>query len=92
MAALEAMAAGMPVALSPGCNLDVVEKSGAGYVVDATKDSFAEKLRELLRDDRLRREMGSRGRRLVAERYSPEVVVARLEGVYGSLLDQSATR
>ena len=82
MAALEAMAAGMPVALSPGCNLDVVEKSGAGYVVEAAKDAFAEKLRELLRDDRLRREMGSRGRGLVAERYSPEVMVARLEGVY----------
>ncbi len=92
MAALEALAAGMPVLLSPGCNLDVVETAGAGYVVEATRDALAEKLRELLRNDALRREMGGRARRLVAERFSPDVVVERLEGVYQGLLDQKAAR
>ena len=86
MAALEAMAAGLPVVLSPGCNLDEVEGAGAGYVVDAEVDAFAEKLRLLLRDQDLRRNMGQRARRLVEESYSWDGIAERLEDVYRSLL------
>ena len=81
----------MPVVLSPGCNLDVVEKAGAGYVVEAARDAFAEKLRELLQDDTLRREMGGRARPLVEERYSTDTVAQNLERVYQSLLDRDET-
>ncbi|MDE2635918.1 MAG: glycosyltransferase [Chloroflexota bacterium] len=85
IAALEAMAAGAPVLLSPGCNLDEVEEAGAGYVVSATADAFAEKLRLPLIDDASRRRMGERARQLVDERYRWDGVAERLENVYTGL-------
>ncbi len=85
MAALEAMAAGMPVVLSMGCNLDEAATAGAGYVVDASAAAFAEKLRSLLSDFALRDMMGQRARQLVEERFSWGGVAERLEGVYANL-------
>lgn len=85
MAALEAMAAGLPVVLSPGCNLDEAAAAGAGFVVEASAAEFAEKLSLLLSDAALRREMGQRARRLVTARYSWDGVAERLEAVYASL-------
>ncbi len=85
IAALEAMAAGAPVLLSPGCNLDEVEEAGAGYVVAATADAFADKLRLHLIDYAARRRMGERARQLVDERYRWDGVAERLENVYTGL-------
>ncbi|MCY3799748.1 MAG: glycosyltransferase [Chloroflexi bacterium] len=85
IAALEAMAAGVPVLLSPGCNLDEVEEAGAGYVAAATADAFAEQLRLPLIDDASRRRMGERARQLVDERYRWDGVAAELENVYTGL-------
>lgn len=82
LAALEAMAAGLPVIISPGCNLDEVEAWGTGFVVEATVEAFAEKLRQLLQDGALRREMGAKARRLVEARFTWERVVYELEQVY----------
>jgi len=86
IAALEAMAAGLPVLLSPGCNLDEVLGAGAGFVVDPTVAAFADGLRRLLRDEGLRWKMGQRARRLVEERYAWDGIAERLENVYLSLL------
>ncbi len=86
MAALEAMAAGMPVLLSPGCNLDEVEEAGAGHVVEVTVDAFADKLKLYLTDRALREQMGERARQLVDDRYRWDGVAERLEDVYKSLI------
>lgn len=85
MAALEAMAAGMPVLLSPGCNLDEAAQYGAGFVVDATVEAFAEKLKLLLTAQVLRHDMGLRAGRLAEDRFSWRLVAERLEAVYQSL-------
>ena len=69
MAVLEAMASGMPVVISPGCNLPEVAAAGAGFVVDADVDAFAEKLRLLLTRRDLRVDMGAKARRLVQANY-----------------------
>ena len=86
MAALEAMAAGIPVLLSPGCNLDEVEGAHAGFVVDATIQDFSEKISALLANAELRGEMGANARQLVNERFSWDGVAQRLENVYQSLV------
>ena len=85
MAALEAMAAGLPVVLSPGCNLDAVADCGAGFVVEPTVEAFADKLRLLLSDPALRREMGERARQLAEERFAWNRIAERLEEIYNNL-------
>lgn len=85
LAALEALAAGRPVIVSPGCNLDEVADWSAGFVVEATARAFAEKLRALLGDGALRREMGAKACQLAEERFAWERVVDELEQVYLSL-------
>ena len=87
IAVLEAMAAGMPVVLSPGCNMDEVADYGAGFVLPASEEAFAVKLRELLLDSDLRREMGAKARRLVEEKYTWNMVAVELERVYQGLID-----
>ena len=82
MAALEAMAAGMPLVLSPGCNMDEAADYGAGYVVDPTVEAFAEMLGTLLTDEDLRRKMGAKARQLVDEKYTWDTVAVKLERVY----------
>ncbi len=86
MAVLEALAAGLPAVISPGCNMPEVETSGAGFVVDASVDAVAAKLRELLVDGGLRERMGAAARELVAERFTWERVAINLEGVYERLI------
>ena len=90
IAALEAMAAGMPVVLSTGCNMDEVADYGAGYVVQASVEAFAGRLRELLLDGDLRRQMAARARRLVEEKYTWDEVAKELERVYQGLVSSRA--
>lgn len=87
LALLEALASGMPALISPGCNMPEVETAGAGFVADATADAVAVKLRELLVDADLRGRMGMAARKLVAERYTWEVVGKQLESVYRQVLN-----
>lgn len=86
MAALEAMAAGLPALLTRGCNMDEVASAGAGYVLEASVESLTDKLKALLGDANLRRTMGARARRLVEERYTWDEAAARLERVYEGML------
>ncbi len=90
MAALEAMAAGLPVVLSPGCNLGAAAEFGAGYVVEASAVAFADKLSRLLSDTAMREAMGLRARQLAVERYSWRKIAERLEEVYASLVQDEA--
>lgn len=86
IAVLEALAAGLPVVLSPGCNMDEVADAEAGFVVEATVDAFAVALRRLLHDESLRQEMGMDARLLAREKYSWARAAADMERVYGRLL------
>ena len=86
IAALEAMAAGMPVILSPGCNMNEVETVGAGYVAAASADAFAVKLRLLLADSDRRARMGKAARQLIAQKYTWDTIAKQLESVYSGLL------
>jgi glycosyltransferase involved in cell wall biosynthesis len=62
IAALEAMAAALPVILTPGCNLPEAESRGAGIIVQRTVDAIAEGLRDLLSVPERRSRMGDAGR------------------------------
>ena len=82
MAVLEAMGAGLPVILSPGCNMTDVEPNGAGYVVEVSPEAIADKLRLLLTDADLRQQMGQASRQLIAQKYTWDTVASKLDSVY----------
>jgi glycosyltransferase involved in cell wall biosynthesis len=86
MGVLEAMAAGLPVLISPGCNLPEVAPAGAGLEVEPTVERLAEALRALLSDPARRAGMGAAARRLVETRFTWDAVARQLEAVYQNLM------
>ena len=80
---LEAMAASMPVIVTPQVGLARdVEEADAGIVCENEPKSLAEAIRALLHDPARRLAMGARGRELVAHRFTWDAVGARMEQAY----------
>ena len=79
--ALQYMAAGTPVVLSPvGMNAEVVEDGVSGFLAE-TPEEWKEKLGRLIADPELRERMGRAARARVQERYSHAVYYPVLKGV-----------
>lgn len=70
MAVLEALASRTAVLLTPGCHFPEVERSGAGRIVANDVPALATALDELLAAPATLAAMGTRGQRLVAERFT----------------------
>jgi glycosyltransferase involved in cell wall biosynthesis len=84
---LEAMAAALPVVVTPEVGLaGAVRESGAGRVSEGDPATLAAALRALLGDDAARREMGRRGAQAAARSYGWDTVAARMEILYGEVL------
>jgi glycosyltransferase involved in cell wall biosynthesis len=82
IAVVEAMAAGCPVAISPGVNLsDDVAAAEAGVIAPAEPQAFGEALAGLLGDPERRRVLSERGREFAA-RYDWSQVAPRLLEMY----------
>jgi glycosyltransferase involved in cell wall biosynthesis len=92
MAPVEAMGFGLPVVLTDqvGIHKEVSDAS-AGIVTTVSSESIASALLLLLREDRLRPEMGHNARRLAASRYSVEAVASRLRDLYVELCPRALT-
>jgi glycosyltransferase involved in cell wall biosynthesis len=87
LAAAEAMAADIPVIVTPGVNLaSVIADSGAGHVVARDARKLAEILSTLLADKSKSSAMGAAGRRLVEERFSPQAVARQMLQLYEECL------
>jgi glycosyltransferase involved in cell wall biosynthesis len=91
MVVLEAMAAGLPVIISPECYLPQVASAGAGLEVMPDINRLADALRTLLGDTERRRAMGAAARQLVREQFTWDAIAAQLEAVYQSLLSPVRT-
>ncbi|HEV3467920.1 MAG TPA: glycosyltransferase [Pyrinomonadaceae bacterium] len=93
-AILEYMAAARPVvATDVGGAREAVAEGETGHLVAAGDDAaMAARLVELLRDPARAREMGERGRRRVAERFSCAAQLERTEALYERLLARSKTK
>jgi glycosyltransferase involved in cell wall biosynthesis len=81
IAAVEALAAGVPVVLSDRVNVcREVEQASAGLVIPPEPVALADALEALLADPQRSRQMGARGAALARERFSwPSVVQATVE-------------
>lgn len=82
MAALEAMACGLPVILTPGCNFPEVAAAGAGMVVPREVAALAHALQSLLTDSEGRLAMARRAQELVFDRYVWPRILTRMNSAY----------
>ncbi len=91
IAVVEAMACGVPVAISDKVNIwREVRDAGAGVVGPATAAAVAEQIAGLARNPQARA-MGERGRKLVETKYSWDNIARDLETVYRSLAAKKPT-
>jgi glycosyltransferase involved in cell wall biosynthesis len=78
---LEALACGTPVIVTTGCHIaNVVEK--VGLVVERDSTLLSEAIIKSLENDELRYHFGERGRKMVFEEFSDEVVIKKIEDIY----------
>lgn len=85
---LEAMAMGIPVvAFNKGGPAEVINDGETGFLVKPfDTDLMAKVIVRLLNDDDLVRKIGSKARMLVKQRYTSEVMVDLLSGVFDEIL------
>lgn len=91
-ALVEASASGRAIVTTdvPGCR-DVVRAGQNGLLVPAKNSTaLAGALLKLIRDPKLRKSMGKRGRKIVERDYSLEMVLNQTLGIYQSLLNQNS--
>jgi glycosyltransferase involved in cell wall biosynthesis len=89
MTVIEAMACALPVVISDQVNIHRdVEDAGAGLVTRCDVDELAHALTALLGDSRLRRRMGSAGRRHVEHFYGWPAAVEALDRQYKTVIDR----
>jgi glycosyltransferase involved in cell wall biosynthesis len=83
----EAMACGVPVVISDQVNIwPEVMKANGGLVVPCDAEATAQALHSLLADPARGRQMGSRGRRWVAEHLTWKIVAAQMASAYEEMV------
>lgn len=90
MSALEAMAVGVPVILSPECYLPEVEAVGAGKIVPVNIDALAQTLKTVLTEPAMQAQMRTHAKKLIRDRFTWDIVAGQLDGFYRDILADSA--
>lgn len=86
MAALEALASGLPVILTEGQGFEAVTAAGAGLITDPEVEPLAETIRSLLADPPRCRLMGRLGREVASSTFSWSRIAAQMDEVYETVL------
>jgi glycosyltransferase involved in cell wall biosynthesis len=89
---LEAMASGVPVVSTRVSGAaETLGETGAGLICDVGRmDLFAENLKRLVKEQRLRSVMGATGRRIIESQYAIESIAEQHETLYCTLMRKSA--
>lgn len=83
MSILEALASGLPVLISPACNLPEVKQYDAGRIVEPQRRVIASALNEMIRmPEDARKKTGQRGRELAREKFDWAAVIPKYLEMY----------
>lgn len=82
MAVLEAMASGLAVLLSEGCNLPEAQEAHAGKIVLVDIDALAKALEDMFSDREALSQMGENAQNLIQEKFTWDIVASQMDAVY----------
>ena len=83
---LEAMACGLPVVITRQCHFPEVAEAKAGIIIEPNADQLADALNKLLDDQKLCKEMGENGRRLIMEKFTWDKIADQMIRLYENVL------
>jgi len=87
MAILEALGFGLPVVYTKQCNFPLVSKVSAGIEIDCDYEELKKALARILKlTDTERSAMGQKGKNLVSQHYTWDVVASSFKNLYHSLI------
>ena len=91
IAALEAMACGCPVVVTPEVGLaGAIDRAGAGIAVSGEPEEFGAALTALMSDPIRRARMGAAGAKLAAQEFSWSRIAEQVERLYERCLEEQA--
>jgi glycosyltransferase involved in cell wall biosynthesis len=92
LAIAEAMAAGLPVIVTPGVQIATeIAQANAGLVITGEVDPLSQAIAQLLINPSLRQQLGFNGQRLAQERYSYHAIGENLKSIYHNILSQKSS-
>ncbi len=86
LAALEALAAGVPAIVTEQCNFPELREWGAGLVVPPREEAVGKAIIELLENPDLGARMGRRGKDMTMKHYTWDAAAESMEAHYGALI------
>jgi glycosyltransferase involved in cell wall biosynthesis len=89
IAVAEAMAAGLPVVVTPEVQISPeIMAADAGLVVAGDVAPLADAIAQLLASPEFRQQLGENGKRLASHRYCWSAIASHLSGIYRSISDR----
>ena len=89
IAVKEAMASGLPVAITPACHFPEVKTLHAGFIIRPDVREWSRALIEFAEHESARREMGANAVKLINEQYTWPRIAGRLKLIYEDLAERS---
>ncbi len=84
---LEAMASGVPVITTPLGNEGINAVNGQSAIIAKTDEEFAQAVRSLIEDKTLHEKISKNARALIEKNFDWDIIVAKLEEVYSSIVN-----
>ena len=89
IAVAEALAAGLPVIITPDIQISPeIAEAKAGLVVEGEQKAIGDAIASLLSDPQQRQILGENGKRLATHRYCWNAIASHLSGVYSSIISR----
>lgn len=89
IAVAEALAAGLPVVITPDIQISpAIQKAAAGLIVPGQSSDWVSALSKMLTSSELRQKMGQNGKQLAQEQYSWPQISLKLAQTYQEILSQ----